>query len=373
MVNVLAVLLLIIAMLFSPSSPKTTILVPLPLPIPSAQAFSIAEFLGSETDLESSTTLSLPEISELRVRDIKRRLSRTHGYGADELARMLDKKELINALAYEEHRQRQKEDETRRRYQLRRSILVALVAVVLVMFWPLFKTVWDVGSVNLVVYTDRKRHEAKTCYEYRSCWGALGITCMFIVDVLSLWLSASVLLSWVMRSKYFFPIPSIPIRPAALLAASTGGNAGALGQYGVNVAPMAITWAFRYVSGKLEHWTGKALVKAQKRRRKEEKAKRKANPEAPWEKLARKEARARRRAEKEAKKQEEARRAAEAEEVERKKRAEEVAKATDRFAPSAVTSENDPSQEDIRAAAAAAAEARMKDNVTESTAFDELD
>ena len=288
---------------------------------------------------------------------------------------MLDKKELINALAYEEHRQRQRDDETRRRYQLRRSIVVALVAVIVVMLWPLFRTVWDVASVNFVVYTDRKRHEARTCSEYRSAWGALGVTCMFIVDMLSLWLSASVLLSWVMRSRYFFPIPSIPIRPAALLAASTGGNAGALGQYGVNVAPMVITWAFRYVSGKLEYWTGKALVKAQKRRRKEEKAKRKANPEEPWEKQARREARAKRRAEKEAKKQEEARRAAEAEEAERKRRAEEVAKATERFASSAVnaTTESDPSQEDIRATAAAAAEARMKDNATESTAFDELD
>ena len=77
----------------------------------SASAFSLTEFWGDQTDLDSSTTLSLSEITELRVRDIKRRLSRTHGYGADELARMLDKKELINALAYEEHRQRQKDDE----------------------------------------------------------------------------------------------------------------------------------------------------------------------------------------------------------------------------------------------------------------------
>ena len=38
---------------------------------PSASAFSLSEFLGDETDLDSSTTLSLPEITELRVRDIK--------------------------------------------------------------------------------------------------------------------------------------------------------------------------------------------------------------------------------------------------------------------------------------------------------------
>ena len=358
---------------------------------PSASAFSLSEFLGDETDLDSSTTLSLPEITELRVRDIKRRLARTHGYGADELARMLDKKELINALAYEEHRQRQKDDEARRRYQLRRSIVVAVVAVALVMFWPLLKTAWDVASVNFVVYTDRKRHEARTCYEHRSGWGALGVLCMFVVDMLSLWLSASILMSWVVgRNKYSFPMPSIPVRPAALLAASTGGNAGALGQYGINIAPMMITWVFRWSSGKLEYWTGKALVKSQKLRRKEEKARRKKDGEAPWEKQARREAKAKRRAEREAKQQEEARRAAEAEEAERAKRAEELAKTTARYAANAknAAATSDKSEEgtdddvegplsadDMRSAAAAAAEARMKTErkPTESTAFDELD
>mmetsp|Transcript_12272 Transcript_12272/g.35124 ORF Transcript_12272/g.35124 Transcript_12272/m.35124 type:complete len:395 (+) Transcript_12272:51-1235(+) len=356
----------------------------------SASAFSLTEFLGDETDLESSTTLSLPEITELRARDIKRRLSRTHGYGADELARMLDKKELINALAYEEHRQRQKDDEARRRYQLRRSIVVAVVAVLLVMFWPLIKTAWDVASVNFVVYTDRKRHEGRTCYEHRSGWGALGVLCMFVVDMLSLWLSASILMSWVVgRNKYSFPMPSIPVRPAALLAASTGGNAGALGQYGINVAPMIITWAFRWGSRKLEYWTGKALVNAQKRRRKEEKARRKKEGEAPWEKQARREAKAKRRAEREAKQQEEARRAAETEEAERAKLAEELAKTTERYASNAknaaATGEDEEgrdddaggplSVDDMRSAAAAAAEARIKKErkVTESTAFDELD
>ena len=359
-----------------------------------ASAFSLTEFWGDETDLDSSTTLSLSEITELRVRDIKRRLSRTHGYGADELARMLDKKELINALAYEEHRQRQKDDEARRRYQLRRSVVVAVLAVLLVMFWPLLKTAWDVASVNFVVYTDRKRHEARTCYEHRSGWGALGVLCMFGVDMLSLWLSASILMSWVIgRNKYSFPMPSIPVRPAALLAASTGGNAGALGNYGINVAPMLITWVFRWSSGKLERWTGKALVNAQKRRRKEEKARRKKEGEAPWEKQARREAKAKRRAEREAKQQEEARRAAEAEEAERAKRAEEIAKTTERYASNAknaATATAAPGEdeegrdddaggplsvEDMRAAAAAAAEARMKKErkVTESTAFDELD
>lgn len=174
------------------------------------------------------------------------------------------------------------------------------------------------------------------------------------------------------------------------MAASTGGNAGALGQYGINVAPMVITWVFRWSSGKLERWTGKALVNAQKRRRKEEKARRKKEGEAPWEKQARREAKAKRRAEREAKQQEEARRAAGAEEAERAKRAEEIAKTTERYASNAKNAATAPGEseegrdddtggplsvDDMRAAAAAAAEARIKKErkVTESTAFDELD
>ena len=101
----------------------------------------------------SSNTLSIIEISEMRVRDIKRRLSRDHGYGADEIAMMLDKKELINALAFEEHKVEQKERERKKRVALRRSIIVALICVVLVMFKGLFVHVYEVASVNFVVYT----------------------------------------------------------------------------------------------------------------------------------------------------------------------------------------------------------------------------
>ena len=52
---------------------------------------------------------------------------------------------------------------------------------------------------------------------------------LFVIDALSLWLSVSVLLSWVTTSKYFFPVPSVPIRPAQLLTPK-GGDAGALGE-----------------------------------------------------------------------------------------------------------------------------------------------
>ncbi len=98
-------------------------------------------------------TLSMLEITELRVRDIKRRLARYHGYGPEEIAKMLDKKELINALAFEEHRTEQKETERKKRVALRRSIIVALLCVIFVMFRPLFQHAWEVLLVNTEVYT----------------------------------------------------------------------------------------------------------------------------------------------------------------------------------------------------------------------------
>ena len=89
----------------------------------------------------------------MRVRDIKRRLARQHGYGADEIAKMIDKKELINALSYEEHRAEQKETARKKRVAMRRSIIVALICVIAVLFKPLFAHLFEVASVNFVVYT----------------------------------------------------------------------------------------------------------------------------------------------------------------------------------------------------------------------------
>lgn len=79
-------------------------------------------------------------------------------------------------------------------------------------------------------HTDRRKHEILRCRDFHSFKGYFGIFLLFIIDILSLWLSVSVLLSWVMRSKYFFPVPNIPIRPAQLLTIH-GGDAGALGKY----------------------------------------------------------------------------------------------------------------------------------------------
>jgi len=111
-----------------------------------------------------------------------------------------------------------------------------------------------------------------------------------------------------MRSKYFFPIPHIPIKPAALLAAASGttGGAGALGNYGLNVGPMVISWLFRFVNGRLELFMGKALAASNKasnkvkRKQKRAAEKEEEKKEAIIAKEERRAARRARRAEKEA-------------------------------------------------------------------------
>jgi len=87
------------------------------------------------------------------------------------------------------------------------------------------------------------------------------------------WLTLSVLLSWFMTSSYFFPIPSIPIKPAQLLATMAGSSksAGPLSNYGINIGSMVITWFFRFAYGRVEGWTGKKLSESYAQRRKEEK------------------------------------------------------------------------------------------------------
>ena len=245
-----------------------------------------------ETEIVTENTLSLYEIGEMRVRDIKRRLQRTHGYGADEVGRMLDKKELINTLAFEEHKTRERRVEKQKRHLLKRGIIGALIAVAVVMCWPLLSHAWEVGMVNFVVFTDRKRFEATRCFELQSVPGFIGITAMAIVDFLQFWLSASVLLSWVMTSKYFFPIPSLAIRPAQFMGGQVAS--GPMAKYGFNIGPMVISWLFRYLNGTLERWTGKALAKAQREQKKREKANR--EHEAPWEREERKARKAARKA-----------------------------------------------------------------------------
>jgi hypothetical protein len=201
--------------------------------------------------------LSKAEISSMRVRDIKRRLARTYGYGADELAKMIDKKDLISALLKEEHRQQQKEQDQIRRQWFFQGLWTTLVAVVVVMGWPLWKHVYEVMMVNGVVYTDRKLLEIQKCRQYPSLSASMGVLLMIVVDILQVWLTVSVLLSWVMKSKYFFPMPTLAIRPAQLMGEKF--SQGALGRYGMNVAPMVVTWTLKFVRGHIERFTAKAL------------------------------------------------------------------------------------------------------------------
>ena len=224
----------------------------------------LVEYVVGNDELFSSVpkTLNMEEIGDMRARDIKRRLSRTHGYSAEELVRMIDKKDLINALSFEEHKTRQQHQEKQKRFLAKRGIIAALIAVALVLFWPLLSHAYEVSAVNFVVYTDRKRLEAQRCWELKSTLGFVGIVLMLAVDLLQIWLSGSVILSWVMTSKYFFPVPSLPIHPAKLMGGEIAN--GPLSRYGLNVGPMAISWGLRFANSTIEAWTGRFLSKAQR-------------------------------------------------------------------------------------------------------------
>lgn len=112
---------------------------------------------GIESDSETRT-LGIVEISEMRARDIKRRLARSHGYDPDELSRMIDKKELINALSYEEHKVYQQEADRRKWRRFKATAIYTCVAVLAVMFWPLLRHAFEVAHVNFVVYTGDQDH-----------------------------------------------------------------------------------------------------------------------------------------------------------------------------------------------------------------------
>ena len=92
------------------------------------------------------------DVSNMRVRDIKRRLSLHHGYSADELGSILDKKELIQMLAFEEHKIQLKYNAEIKRYVIQRSIIVAIIVIVITFCWPIFQHLYEVANVNFVVY-----------------------------------------------------------------------------------------------------------------------------------------------------------------------------------------------------------------------------
>lgn len=116
----------------------------------------IATKKGFDDD-DEQTALSFMEISKLRAREIKRRLVRRHGYTPEEIAQMIDKKILIEKLAYEEHLLIQKRNSAKQRRRSQKSIVIALLVVSLVFFWPLIKAtkthLYEIVTVNFVVYT----------------------------------------------------------------------------------------------------------------------------------------------------------------------------------------------------------------------------
>lgn len=263
-----------LASLLSPSASSLEGVAPVILPTASAWEWTDYVVGGGGGDDEEGrkNTLSDAEISDLRVRDLKRRLARSHGYGADELARMLDKKDLMAALSKEETKLRTKYRKKQQRKLFWRGLVVAIMCVVAIVGWPLWVQLSEVTAVNWQVFYDRKKHEINQCLEFRSGKGAVGVLLLTILDGLRFWLSATVLLSWVLPSEsplrqYMFPIPSLPIRPGQFMGDKVAN--GPLGRYGMNIAPMAITWSMGFVRGKVEYWTGKALSAAKRLRRKE--------------------------------------------------------------------------------------------------------
>jgi hypothetical protein len=237
-----------------------------------SSSFWSSSLLSSSYTRQTGTTdttkfLSIQEVSDLRVRDIKRRLTRTHGYSHEELEAILDKKELIHKLAYEEEKHRLEHERSARREVFKSGLFAAILTALVVLCWPLFQHAYEVAAINVVVYVDRKTHEANRCLQLKSTKGMVGVLIMGILDVLSLWLSVSVLLSWVMTSKYFFPVPKLTLRPAQMMGGEVAKSN--LANYGINMGAMVVTWGMRFVYGKVERFTGQALSAAQKRQRKE--------------------------------------------------------------------------------------------------------
>ena len=245
--------------------------------------------------LLSSKALSYDEVSSMRVRDIKRRLARSHGYGADELARMLDKKELIHTLAFEEHKAIVLERQELQQWLMWRTCIVAAVVTILIWTRPIWIQLYEMASVNVVVYTDRKQLEVRRCIETRCVLGGIGVVLMFVLDGLQMWLTVTVLLSWVVstRAWYFFPVPSLSVQPAKLMGGPVAN--GPMGNYGINIGSMVVTWTLRLLHGQLEGFVGRCLRQAQKAQRKQQRA-----AETKEEKAVRKAAKRRRRQEAEA-------------------------------------------------------------------------
>ena len=205
--------------------------------------------------------LTLEEIRLMRVRDIRRLLSRNHGYSADEVARMIDKADLIQALTHEESKRQQRAQDTIYRTRAIKAGLTAIFGALVIFCWPLLVQGYEILYINFVVWTDRKRFEIQRCRERQSVVALIGVILMLVVDLLQFWLTGSIALSWIIRrSKYFFPVPQLNVQPGQLLGKEAA--ASSVGGMSINIAPMAISWLMRFVHARLEAWTGRALARA---------------------------------------------------------------------------------------------------------------
>jgi hypothetical protein len=247
----------------------------------SSYSWGWSEIVETVVSKVPTKTITIDQISKLRVRDIKRRLIRQHGFSADEVARVLNKRELIEMLAFEEHKVRENEMDEWKRNFVWKSIFVTLLVGVLTLCYPLISHLWEVAKVNLIVYSDRKIFETKACWELKSIQGCLLVLIMGLIDCLQLWMTASILLGWFMTSKYFFPIPQLSINPLSLMGGPVSQSP--MARYGINVAPIAISWLFRFTHKKLETLVGLTLQSARKAYKKKQR-----ENETPEEKAARK-------------------------------------------------------------------------------------
>jgi hypothetical protein len=220
----------------------------------------------------SESWMSILEISSLRVRDIKRRLTRRHGYSPDRISNILDKKELIHMLAYEEDKIRMKYEQRVQQDAFFYAVLVAVLILIITIGWPIIEHAYNVISVNLVVYTDRKIFEAKQCMQLQSTLGMAGLGLMILLDLLQLWLSLTVAMSWVIaKNKFFFPYPSFSLSLQELVPHTLGSNQSqapvrpTMDRLGINFGPMIVGMLLDFSRRRLEAWIGRVLLAAKRK------------------------------------------------------------------------------------------------------------
>lgn len=274
---------------------------------------SSSQYITSSTTSSSLTKdihpLSIDDVSNLRVRDIRRRLILIHGYSLEDTNKILDKKELIYKLAYEEEKIRLLNESESKRIVIIQCIITGIITIIITICWPILMHVYEILNVNIVVFVDRKKYEIIRCYELKSYYGMIGIIIMSILDILKLWLTISMILSWFISSnnKYLFPTPSIPIRPIDMLMAGTNTNnkqqqqqqSNGSSSFGINIGPMIIRWIMSFIYTRVEKWTIHAMAYSHRIQRNQMK-----NNESDEEKKIRKEMKRQRKLEKQRQEQE---------------------------------------------------------------------